>query len=230
MKLHGVISNNNGLGVSMSAMLMEMNMIGVHNENIMGFDKIGYQRKRNVIPSFAEHIGVMAHSVAVDDSVGRLESSEYPLDIALSEKGYFQVQGKDGTKLTRDGRFKLDKDGYLLTQENQNVLSTTGIPIKLPCSTKDIKDIKIDTNGTISLFNREKMDYEPITTLSVVSDSNVAVLNPGVRQGFNEYSNVSIYSEFMRAAPVKRNFEANRRMFVIQSAVLTNMISKLSQG
>ena len=230
MKLHGIISNNNGLGVSMNAMLMELNMMGVHNDNVLGFDKIGYQTKRNVVSSFAEYIGLDAHSVAVDDRVGRILSSEHPLDVALSEKGYFQVQGANGIELTRDGRFKLDVNGYLITQENKNVLSTSGVPIKLPCEAKDIKDIKIDTNGTISLFNKEKGDYTPITTLSVVSSENAVVLKPGVRQGFNEYSNVSMYTEFMNAAPIRRNFEANRRMFIIQSTVLSSIISKLSQS
>lgn len=230
MRLHGAISNNNGLSVSMNAMLLEMNIIGVHNDNILGFDKIGYQRKESVVPSFAEHLGVRAHSVAIDDSIGRLVKSPQPLDVALTEKGYFQVQSAEGVKLTRDGRFRLDKNGYLMTQENQNVLSTAGVPIKLPCSSKDLDKIKIDTNGTISVFDEKKMGDVPIATISVVSNENVAVINPGVRQGYNEFSNVSMYSEFMRATPTKRNFEANRRMYIIQSSMLTSIIQKLAQS
>ena len=35
---------------------MQMDIMGIFGENVIGFDKIGYQRKEAVISSFAEYI------------------------------------------------------------------------------------------------------------------------------------------------------------------------------
>ena len=230
MTLHGYISNDRGITASIKAMHLEMAMLGIHNDNVLGFDKVGFQRKDAVVSSFAEYLGVHALSTAVDDSLGRLVTTKRPLDLALSEKGYFQVQGADGVKLTRDGRFKLDKDGYLLTQINEHVLSNSGVPIKFSTVPKDLSQIKIDDKGAIYMINPETLAKEHIADIGVVSEENAAVLNPGVRQGYTEYSNVQIGTEFMKMVPTRRNYEANRKMFALQNSVLNSIIERLGTG
>ena len=56
----------------------------------------------------------------------------------------------------------------------------------------------------------------------------MAVLNPDVKQGYNEYSNVTLQNEFLAVKPVVRNFEANRQIFLIESTNLQKVISQLS--
>ena len=142
MKLRGQINFfENGLTTSIRAMHLQTEMLGIINENYNSFDKVGYQRKDPVVSSFAEYIGTHALSTAVDDSIGRIGHSINPLDIAIANKGYFQYQSPDGIKLTRDGRFKLDKDGNLLTLENFNVLANDGTPIKLPIVPEKLKKL-----------------------------------------------------------------------------------------
>ena len=65
--------------------------------------------------------------------------------------------------------------------------------------------------------------------MSVVSQDNVAVVNPDIKQGYTEYSNVALQQEFMGALPLIKNFDANRQMFLINSNNLSTAISKLSQ-
>lgn len=230
MTLYGTISNGQGLTASIRAMHLEFSMLGVHSENITGFDKVGYQRQEPVVSSFAEILGVDALSVSRDNTPGRLVGTQKPLDVALSDKGYFQIQTPEGVKLTRDGRFKIDKDGYLLSQLNEHVLSNNGVPIQLPRVPVDLDEIKIDKKGAIYLFDKKNLTQEYVTNLGVVSDDNTVLVNPNVHQGFNEYSNVRIDSEFMRMAPTRRNFEANRRMFIIQSSALSRIIQNLASA
>ena len=107
----GINYDGNGIAHSINAMQTSMRIMGIFGENVVGFDKIGYQRKEIVISSFAEFLGADAVSHSVDTQVGRLVATERPLDIALSEKGYFQVLNNDGSsELTRDGRFNLNKN------------------------------------------------------------------------------------------------------------------------
>ncbi len=216
-----------GLTTSLRAMHVQSELIGMYNENVTGFDKIGFQRKDPVVSSFTEYIGVHGLSQTIDDKVGRIAMSDNPLDLALANKGYFQVQSAEGIKLTRDGRFKLDKEGNLLTLEDASVLSSAGVPIKLPVVPEKIEDVKINSKGLVSVFNKNTNKLENVAFLGIVDASGVIVMDPQVKQGYNEYSNVALQNEFISMMPVIRNFEANRQIFMIQNQNLQKVISQL---
>ena len=139
----GIFYNDTGLTNSIRAMHLQSELLGIRNENVGGFDKVGYQRKEPVVSSFTEFMGVNALSTTLDDKVGRISVSDNPLDIAIANKGYFQVESENGIKLTRDGRFKVGNDGSLLTLEDAHVLSSSGIPIKLPFIPQNLRHIKV---------------------------------------------------------------------------------------
>ncbi|MBO5386393.1 hypothetical protein J6A64_08765 [bacterium] len=225
----GIQFNDSGLTASIRAMHLDSELIAISNENIGGFDKIGYQRKEAIVTSFAEYLGVHALSTTRDDKVGRIMVSEKPLDIAIANKGYFQVQSENGIKLSRDGRFQIGKDGTLLTLENAKVLSNAGVPIKFPFIPQDLKQIKVDNSGKITMFNPDTHKLTLIGQIGVVDHNGVVVMDPNIKQGFNEFSNVSLQSEFLQIMPVIKNFDANRQMFMLQNSVLGKTISQLSQ-
>lgn len=228
MKINGGIRYcEKGLTASLRAMHVQSELIGMYNENVTGFDKIGYQRKDPVVSSFTEFIGVHGLSQTIDDKVGRIAMSDNPLDLALAEKGYFQILTKDGIKLTRDGRFKLDKEGNLLTIEDDKVLSNAGVPIKLHVVPEQLKDIKINSKGLVSVFNKNTNKLEGVAYIGVVDSNGVVIMSPQVKQGYNEFSNVSLQTEFISMMPVIRNFEANRQIFMIQNQNLSKVISQL---
>ncbi|MFK8138984.1 MAG: flagellar hook protein FlgE [Bdellovibrionales bacterium] len=52
---------------------------------------------------------------------GDIENTEKVTDLALSGDGYFVVRGSDGESFTRDGSFHFDKDGFLVTNDDQKV-------------------------------------------------------------------------------------------------------------
>lgn len=231
MKINGGIRYcEKGLTTSLRAMHVQSELIGMYNENVSGFDKIGYQRQEPVVSSFTEFLGVHGLSKTTDDQVGRIMVSENPLDFALANKGYFQVQTQDGTKLTRDGRFKLDKKGNLLTLEDDKVLSNAGMPIKLPIVPEQLQDVKVNAKGLISVLNRDTNKFETAGYIGVVDTNGVVVMNPEIKQSYNEYSNVSLQNEFIGMMPVIRNFEANRQVFMIQNQNLQKVISQLGQA
>lgn len=223
----GVQFTERGIVQNIRAMRMQTALMAITNENVVGFDKIGYQRKIPVVSSFAEFIGEQAISTTTDDAVGRLGLTENPLDVALSEKGYFQIQTKEGIKLTRDGRFKMNKNGEILSLDGSKVLTNMGTPLVLPIVPEKLEDISIDLNGVVRVLNNKTRKFETAGTLSVVSQDGVAVLSPNVRQGYNEYSNVSLQTEFMQAMMYPKTFEANRQLYQIQNSNLQRVISSL---
>ena len=218
-----------GMKSTLRAMHLQTEIIGIHAENLNGFDKVGYQRKDPVVSSFTEYVGIHGLSTSIDDQPGRISISQNPLDLAISNKGYFQVMGENGLRLTRDGRFHYDKDGNLLTLENEKVMSNDGTPIVLPCIPDTPNDIVIDLSGNIKVVDRPNNKIVPVGTLSVVSTNGVAVLDPGVRQGHTEDSNVVLSQEAMEAYPVRKTFDANRMMFQQCYNLVSTAVQRLSQ-
>ena len=223
----GVHFTERGIIQNIRAMRMQTALMAITNENVVGFDKIGYQRKIPVVSSFAEFIGEDAISTTTDDTVGRLGLTENPLDVNIKKKGYFQVLTKEGVKLTRDGRFKMNKNGEILSLDGDKILTNMGTPLVLPFVPEKLEDISIDLNGVVRVLNNKTRKFETAGTLSVVSQDGVAVLSPNVRQGYNEYSNVSLQTEFMQAMMYPRTFEANRQLYQIQNSNLQRVISSL---
>lgn len=231
MKINGGIRyTENGLTASLRAMHVQSELIAMSNENVSGFDKVGYQRKEPVVSSFTEFIGVHGLSQTIDDKVGRILMSDNPLDMTLANKGYFQTANTEGVRLTRDGRFKIDKEGNLLTLEDAQVLSNTGLPIQLPIVPEKLEDIKVDAKGKISVFDAKSNKMLEAGYLGVVDANGAIVLDPQVKQGYNEHSNVSMQNEFIGMMPTIRNFEANRQIFMIQNQNLQKVISQLGSA
>ena len=226
----GISFVEHGLKSAIKGMQIQNQLVNLTNQNVIGFDKVGYQRKEIVNSSFQEFIGVEALSTATDDKVGRIVLSDNPLDLALANKGYFQVQDDNGIKITRDGRFKLDKDGNLLTLDNAKVLGNDGMPIVSTIIPKNVKEVVVNSKGVISVFNPETKKLEKMGTLSIVNTDGSIVIDPQVKQGYNEFSNVSLEQEFLNLMVPVRNFDANRQMFMIESSILSKTISQLGSG
>lgn len=231
MKLNaGVRFIENGLITSLKAMQVQSALVDISNDNVAGFDKVGYQRKEAVVSAFTEYLGTNGVSTTIDDSVGRLGATGNPLDLALATKGYFQTQSADGIKLTRDGRFKLDKAGNLLTLDDSKVLSDNGSPIKLSIIPENIKDIVVNSKGAISVLNKATSKMEKVANIGVVDAGGVLLMTPEIKQGYNENSNVSLEREFLGMMSPIRNFDANRQIFMIESSNLSKTISQLGSA
>ena len=66
--------------------------------------------------------------------------------------------------------------------------------------------------------------------IGVVDTNGILVMDPNVKQGYNEFSNVSLQQEFISMMPIMKNFDANRQMFMLQNANLGKAISQLSSA
>ena len=117
-----------------------------------------------------------------------------------------------------------------MTLENAQVLSNAGTPIKFPFIPQDLKQVKIDMNGKITMFNPNTNKITLIGQLGVVDTNGINVMDPNIKQGYNEFSNVSLQQEFLALMPVVKNFDANRQMFMLQNSVLGKTISQLSSA
>jgi flagellar basal body rod protein FlgG len=231
MRIRGRISlEKDGLTSSISTMILEQQVAGIIQENISGFNKTGFQRKVPVVSSFAEFLGPYALSKVEDDTVGRISLTKMPLDVALCNKGYFQAQTPNGIKLTRDGRFKLDKEGYLLTLEDFKVLSQEGIPIKFDKIPEDVNSIKVDRDGLIYFKDPKTLKTYEAGKIAAVSPDGMRIDDPNMKQGYVEQSNVSLQDEIYSTINMRRCFGANRELFKIQNESISRMLQELGKA
>lgn len=231
MKIHGgVYYNEDGLSTSIRGMNSQTKLFGIINDNVLGYNKAGYQSKEAVVSSFSELLGANGISEVRDNSTGRIARTDKALDFAITDQGYFQYLTPQGVKITRDGRFGMDKNGYLVTLEGNKVLSNSGEPVKFKKMPEGVEDIKLMSNGDLMVMNRQTKELEHVSSLGIVSDKGAPIKKPDVKQGFVEASNVSLQAEFMKIVPIRRNFAANRQLFMIQNNVLSQTIQQLGRG
>ncbi len=68
-------------------------------------------------------IGVNLAAVAQQFTQGNITRTDNPMDIAINGSGFFQVSdGKNPAVYTRNGQFKLDKDGYFVNNQQQKLI------------------------------------------------------------------------------------------------------------
>jgi flagellar basal body rod protein FlgG len=231
MVLRGYVYANDGLTISVKSMHTQMAMLNVHTDNIANFGIPGYQRKKAVVTSFAEYIGPNAVDTATDTEIGRVRRSGNPLDVALNTQGYFQkVNALGAVELTRDGRFQLDKDGYLRALDDKQILSAAGIPIKFSVIPQDLeKQVKITPSGEVQVYEPQKGKMISMGKIGISNEKGVAASEVDLRQGYVEDSNVMLQDEFVAIMPLRRQFEANRQMFILQNDALSRMIQELGR-
>ncbi len=90
--------------------------------------------------SASSGIGVSVATVSRQFTQGNINVTGNNLDVAITGGGFFQVTKTDGTTgYTRDGQFKLDKDGNLVTNAGSNIMGYTTNLLGVPTSVTPIK-------------------------------------------------------------------------------------------
>lgn len=232
MVLEGRISNADGITISTKGMMTPLAVLNIHTDNISNFGVPGYQKQEPIVTSFVEQLGPNGVDKAVNTEIGRIRLSGSPFDLALGSKGYFQrVNASGAIELSRDGRMKLDKEGFLLSSDGKKILSTAGIPIQFSLIPKNPEtEMKITPDGNITVYDAKKGEKVSMGRLGVVSQEGTALKEVDVKQGYTEDSNVYLATEFVSVIPLRRQFEANRQLFILQSDGLSRMIQELGRA
>ena len=68
-------------------------------------------------------IGTSLMTVAQQFNQGSITTTENPMDLAINGPGFFQVgDGKNPNNFTRNGQFKVDKDGFIVNDAHQMLM------------------------------------------------------------------------------------------------------------
>ncbi len=172
-------------------------------------------------------------------TTGEVLPTGNPLDFGLEGTGFFEVQMPDGTSAyTRDGEFKLDTKGHLVTKQGFLVLGDSG---PLQFDSTNAAPITISPTGEVAqgtdAKGRLKLVDFPEPGMLNPAGSGFFLAQPGalplpaattsVCQGSLESSNTSSLNEMANLISSLRMFEANQRVIQSQDERMGRVIADL---
>ncbi|GAA8730797.1 flagellar basal-body rod protein FlgG [Helicobacter pylori] len=190
-------------------------------------------------------LGVRPSAITKMFSQGSPKETENNLDVAITGKGFFQIQLPDGTTAyTRSGNFKLDEQGNLVTSEGYLLIPQITLP-------EDTTQVNIGVDGTVSVTQGLQTTSNVIGQITLANFVNPAGLhsmgdnlfsitnasgeaivgNPDsqglgkLRQGFLELSNVRLVEEMTDLITAQRAYEANSKSIQTADAMLQTVNS-----
>lgn len=183
---------------------------------------------------------------ATDFSPGTLKRTGEPLHAAIQGRGFFAVQAEGGEVFyTRDGQFGLDAEGYLVLWgaagwgEKIRVLGRDGQPLRLPPGAREahltpdgrlvaggegvgeLRVVEFPEEGLRGLVRRGNNLFS--------APGEGEVVDPRLRPGYLELSNVDPAEEMVEMMALSRAYEACQRVILAQDALLEKAANEIGR-
>lgn len=182
--------------------------LGYVSTNISNYSTNAYKPVR--FESMLNEDGYLSGELRTDFTQGSLRLTRRTFDIGIDGVGFIPVTSENGeVTYTRDGSLKVDKDGYLITNDGHVV----GDGIKIPAN---YFRIFIQQNGDVECVSQNGDTPEVIGKIPLVNFPNpeglkltdgnkyIATQDSGepillkdqnsIKQGFLEMSNTNVYN------------------------------------
>ena len=190
-------------------------------------------------------VGVRTVATARVFTQGVLQQTDNKLDVAISGNGFFPIQQPDGTvAYTRDGQFRVDAQGQLVTSNGMPIAP----PITIPANALAVT---VGADGVVSINTPGQTASTTVGQIQLASFVNPAGLDPHgqnlfvettasgtatlgaagtngtgtLKQGFVETSNVNVVEELVSMIQTQRAYEINSK--AIQTS--DQMLARLAQ-
>ena len=221
---------NSGLYAALSGNLAAMRRLDILSNNLANVNTPGFKKERMLFESLLASVKnstsppgtptdapvLAADRVITDYSPGPLKETGNPLDLAIEGDGFFVVNTPNGPAYTRQGNFRRDQAGRIVTVDGYE-LQGTGGPITITGGKVDV-----DARGQVSV------DGAQVGTLQIVDFPHPYALDKAgnglfvpsdpqntpqattaarISQGFIEQSNVNTIQEMVELIETNRFFE-----------------------
>lgn len=149
---------------------VQFERLGHISNNIGNLNTNAYKSVR--FEQLLDENGYLDGEVRYDYSQGAFMKTNRPLDVALTGPGFIPVTSPNGdVQYTRDGSFKLNKDGYLITNDGYLV----GDGIKVPINHEGLR---IKQDGTVLVIQKGHTEQQILGKIPVVQFQNYEGLKP----------------------------------------------------
>ncbi len=254
------------LSIAATGMLAQQLNVEVISNNIANMNTTGYKRQRaefqdllyqtvervgstssdsgTIVPAGVQiGLGVKAAAVYNISEQGSLQSTDNPLDVAISGGGYFQVTLPSGdTAYTRAGSFQLSPTGEIVTVDGYTVAPAITVPITAISVTINqsgqvlVQLPNVVTQSTVGQFqlanfaNPAGLDPQGDNLfLETAASGSANTGAPGaiglgtIEQGFVETSNVNTVTEITNLITAQRAYEMNSKVIQTSDEMLSTI-------
>jgi flagellar basal-body rod protein FlgF len=249
---------NEILSLVLGSMQSDVTRLERTGMNIANAGTVGYKREIVTGMPFAARVSVGVEpttpgaaapapvAVRFDQRPGTLKATGQSLDVALSGPGWFEIAGDQGVTYTRQGSFRLDARGRLVTQQGHAVMGTAG-EIQMPGGAA-----VIDSAGRIfdpaapagsgraqAVAQLKVVQFEGGARMDRAGEGRFRIEGDAaalpetlvqVQQGFLENSNVSHMHEMVRLMETMRHMETMQKVAIGYDDMLATSIRKLGEG
>ncbi len=211
--------------------------------------QVGAQSTENTELPTGLQLGTGVRTVATEKlhSQGNIQQTENSLDIAVNGRGFFQILNPNGDiNYTRDGSFKLDSTGQMVTSSGMILEPNITIP-------RDALSVTIGRDGTVSVVQPGNAATVQVGQVQLASFINPAGLSPAgenlftesvssgapvvgtpgeeefgaVFQGSLETSNVNVVEELVNMIETQRAYEMNSKAISTTDEMLSFVTQQL---
>jgi flagellar basal-body rod protein FlgG len=221
------------------------------------FEDLLYQNVRQVGASTSQDtqaptglsLGTGVRVVATEKnySQGNMQQTGNPLDLAVNGRGFFQVLLPDGTLgYTRDGNFKVNSTGELVTSSGYRVQPGINIP-------DGTQSVSVGKDGVVTVQRAGESTPSQVGSIQIFDFINPAGLQPRgenmlvesaasgtaqggtpglnglgfVEQGALESSNVNVVEELVNMIETQRAYEMNSKAISTTDQMLEYVTQQL---
>lgn len=142
----------------------QFDKMGYIGNNFANYSTTGYKSVR--FEQMLNEDGYLTGAVRTDYSQGSTQITSNPYDVAIKGDGFIPVTSPEGeVQYTRDGAFKVGKDGYLMTNDNWIV----GEGIQVP---SNVYRLTIKPDGTVTSIDSTTSPEKVLGTIPLVQFRN----------------------------------------------------------
>lgn len=234
----------NAVLIGLSQQMALKRQMDITANNIANMNTTAY---KGVHPLFEEYLPdnqttkkmsfVQDYGVYHETQNGAVEYTGRPLDMAITGPGYFPIETEGGILYSRNGSFRLDNDGYIITVSGDKLLDEDGNDIQLEITSTDV-DIAPD--GTIDLGDGEtaKIELTAFDNEQLLKqvgngyyNASEAEGNPSpesrVLQGSLEKSNVQPILEMTTMVEILRSYQSAQKLLDAEHDMQMKTIEEL---
>lgn len=221
-----------GFYTSVSAMMVGTKKLDDIANNIANINTAGFKKDKSMITQFSDlvinkmdennYVGNLENQVNIAEtftiySEGTVTQTGLPNDNAVFGEGFFKLEKLGDYVYTRDGSFKVDSQGYLVSSDGYYVMDKNNNRI--------VVEEGVDYSQNLMVVN-----FDNLQTLERTDGNNFVnkfglsnetqVDNPIVKNGFIEMSNVDAASELTDMITTQRYYQFNQRSLSIRDELL----------
>jgi flagellar basal-body rod protein FlgF len=225
---------DNALFVGLSRQINLRRELDIVANNLANVDTAGFKleslmEKTNPGPPARTHGApgpvkfVLGDGVGRDFSQGGLRRTGAPFDLGIEGNAFFTVTTADGERYSRDGRFRLDDTGKLVTQDGNPVQGEGGGEIVIDPEKGPVQIApdgvisqgieRVGKIGVVRFDNRSVLEKTGDNLFrNTANAAPVAAPDAQVRQGMLESSNVKAVVEVTKLIEITRAYERTAKM------------------